>query len=231
MPANNAPLLAASQPAPWPLSGDGGISAPEILWAAVVFTVRVEVPEALATEFKLKLQMGAGLPLPATAQVRATAPVKPPVGATVIVEVDDAPAEIVAGASAGAVIVKPGDDTVRLTVVLWLIDPAVPVTVMLEVPVGVFEFVLMVRVDVPVAVSDPWTKAQAAPTGRPEQVRLTVLANPFNIETVIVDVPESPGPGTVTGVPPMEKSGVLAKPGHAVASTLAFIDPRPVTRS
>ena len=128
-----------------------------------------------------------------TAQVSATVPVKPPVGATVIVDVDDAPAAIEAGASAGAEIVKPGVDTVRLTVVLWTVDPAVPVTVKVEVPVGVFELVVTVRVDVPVAVSDPCTKAQAAPTGKPEQVSVTVLLKPFSIETVDVEVPDSPG--------------------------------------
>ena len=84
----------------------------------MVFTVSVEVPEAFAMEFALKAQLGAGVPPPVTAQVSATVPVKPPVGATVIVEVDDAPAAIEAGASAGAEIVKPGDDTVRLTVAL-----------------------------------------------------------------------------------------------------------------
>ena len=77
------------------------------------------------------------------------------------------PAATDAGFSAGAAIAKPGDATVKLTDVLWTVDPEVPVTVKFEVPSGVFEFVLMVRVDVPDVVSDPCTKAQVAPTGRP----------------------------------------------------------------
>src|SRR4051812_46549837 len=116
MPANKAPVLAISQPAPRPGRVDGEVSAPEILCDAVVFTVSVDVPEAFAMEFALNAQVGGGVPPPVTAHVSATAPLKPPVEATVIVDVEDAPAAIVAGASAGAEIVKPGDETVRLTV-------------------------------------------------------------------------------------------------------------------
>jgi hypothetical protein len=118
MPANSPPVLATSQPAPRPGLDDGEVSAPEIPCDAVVLTVSVEVPEAFATEFELKAQVGGGVPPPVTAQVRATVPLKPPVEATLIVDVDDAPAAIDAGASAGAVIVKPGAETVRLTVAL-----------------------------------------------------------------------------------------------------------------
>ncbi len=175
--------------------------------------------------------MGVGVPPPVTLQERLTVPVKPAIGAMVTVEVADAPAATVAGENAVAEIVKSGANTVRLTVVLWLVDPDVPVTVMFEVPAGVFELVPMVRVDVPVAFSDPCTKVQLAPTGRPEQVRLTVLANPFSIETVTVEVPELPGAEIAIGVAPIEKSGVTENPGQLVASTLALTDPRPVTRS
>ena len=116
MPANNAPLLAASQPKP--RLDPGNFNAPEIVVPAVVCTVNVEVPEPLVTGFKLNVHEGAGLPPPVTAQASATEPVKPPVGVTVIVEVADAPAATVAGASAGAAIAKPGDATVKLTDVL-----------------------------------------------------------------------------------------------------------------
>lgn len=227
MPENNAPSLAASQPEP--LLDPGQFNAPDV--PAVVWTVKVEAPEPLATGFALNVHDGAGLPPPVTAQARFTDPAKPPLGVIVMVEVADVPAATDAGFSAGAAIAKPGDATVKLTDVLWTVDPEVPVTVKFEVPSGVFEFVLMVRVDVPDVVSDPCTKAQVAPTGRPEQVRLTVPLNPFSIETVMVDVPDCPGAGTVTGLPPIEKSGALAKVGHEVTRTSALIDPRPVTRS
>lgn len=231
IPANNAPLLAASQPQPRPDPGD--FNAPERLVPDVVCTVNVEVPEPLATGFEPNVHDGAGLPPPVTVQASVTEPVKPPLGLMVTVEVADPPAATVAGVSAGAAIVKPGDDTVKLMDVLWTVAPEVPVTVMLEVPSGVFELVVMVSVDVPEAVREPGEKLQAAPTGRLAcmQVRLTVPLNPFSIETVMVEVPDCPGAGTVTGLPPIEKSGAIAKVGHEVTSTFALIDPRPVTRS
>lgn len=170
----------------------------------------------MVTEFGLNVHDGAGLPPPVTAQAKVTEPVKPPLGVTVMVEVADPPAATVAGLSAGAATAKLGDDTVKLTEVLWTVDPEVPVTVMLEVPSGVFEFVVMVRVDVPEAVSEPGDKLQAAPTGRLAwtQVRVTVPLKPFSIETVMVEVPDCPGAGTVIGLPPIEKSGELAKVGQ-----------------
>lgn len=231
MPAKSAPLLAASHPKPRP---DAGRNAPDTLRAAVVLTVNVEVPEAFVTELELNAQVGAGGPPPVMLlQASATVPVKPPVGAMVTVEVADPPAETVAGDSAGAVIVKPGADTVRLTDVLWTVAPEVPVTVILEVVAGVFEFVVTVSVDVPGPFNEPGEKPQFAPTGRlaVAQVRVTVPLNPFVMDTVIVEVPDCPGPGTITGVPPTEKSGAVTKPGHEVTSTLASIEPSPVTRS
>ena len=63
---------------------------------------------------------------------------------------------------------------------------------MLEVPTGVFEFVVMVRVEVPDAVTEPGEKLQLAPTGKlPDtQVKVTVPLKPFVIETVTVEVPD-----------------------------------------
>jgi len=205
-----------------------------MLWAAVVLMVRVEVPDAFATVLKLKAHDGAGVPPPVTlVQARVTAPLKPPVGAMVMVEVDDPPAATVAGESAGAVTVKSGGVNVRLTDVLWTVDPEVPVTVMFVVAIGVFELVVIVRVEVPDAVSEPGEKLQLAPTGKlpATQVRVTVPLKPWVIETVIVEVPDWPGAETVTGVPPTEKSGVVVKPGQEVRRTWASMVPSPVTRS
>ena len=53
--AKRAPLLAASHPK----RPDAGVNAPDMLRAAVVPTVSVEVPEAFATELKLNPQVGA----------------------------------------------------------------------------------------------------------------------------------------------------------------------------
>ena len=124
-----------------------------------------------------------------------------------------------------------GAFTVRLTEVLWLTDPEVPVIVMLEVATGVAVVVEMVRVDVPAEVTDAGANAQVAPAGRPEQARVTVPLNPLVAATVMVEVPVCPGARTLIGVPPTEKSGVATKPGHDVTSACASIDPSPVTIS
>jgi hypothetical protein len=116
IPTKHALVLAVSQPKPGP---ELGLKAPEMVWPAEVLRVRVEVPEALATDVKLNPQAGAGVPPPVTLeQASVTAPLKPPVGAMVMVEVDDPPAATVAGEAGPAVIVKSGADRVKLTLVL-----------------------------------------------------------------------------------------------------------------
>jgi hypothetical protein len=76
--------------------------------AAVVATVSVEVPEPPATEAGLNEHVGIRATTGVTLQVRLTALLKPFCGAIVIVEVAEAPAETVAGASAVPPIVKSG---------------------------------------------------------------------------------------------------------------------------
>ena len=83
----------------------------------------------------------------------------------------DGAAEIVKSGVAGAL-------TVRLTEVLWVTNPEVPVTVMLETATGVAVVVVMVRVEVPAELTEAGANAQVAPAGRPEHVRFTVPLNP-----------------------------------------------------
>jgi hypothetical protein len=196
-------------------------------------TVSVEVPVAFGSDAALKAQVGAGVAAPVTLQARVTVPVNPPVGAIVIVDVADAPALTVAGVSAEGVMVNPAEAaavTVRLTVVECVTAPEVPVIVKLEIAIGVAAVVAIVSVDVPV-VSEAGLNAQVAPAGKPVQVRATVPVNPFVGDTFMVEVPDWPGPATVTGVPPTEKLGVATNVGHDVTSTLASTVPSPVTRS
>jgi hypothetical protein len=108
---------------------------------------------------------------------------------------------------------------------------------MLVVPAGVVEVVVKVSVDVAETedpgVTDAGANAQVTPAGRVAgtQVRFTVPANPFLALTVTVEVPDCPGPEIVTGLPPIEKSGVASKVGHEVTRRLASMEPKPVTRS
>ena len=86
--------------------------------AAVVLTVSVDVPDPPVTDAGLNAHVGPRVAAGATLQVKATALVKLLTGAMVIVEVEDAPAETEAGASAVAAIVKSpagGAVTVRVT--------------------------------------------------------------------------------------------------------------------
>jgi hypothetical protein len=77
-----------------------------------VVTVRVDGPEALATEEGLNEHAGgsivAGEPLSVTLQEKVTFAPKPPVGETVIVALADPPAVTVAGESVVVEITKPG---------------------------------------------------------------------------------------------------------------------------
>ena len=73
---------------------------PERICGAVVETVSVVVPEPFPTELGLKEQVGAGVTEGAIVlQDRLTLPLKPFIEVMVIVDVDDPPAEIVAGES------------------------------------------------------------------------------------------------------------------------------------
>jgi hypothetical protein len=229
-PTSSVLLLAANQPKPW--RGRSEADAPDITCGAVVLTVSVEVPEPLATEVGLNEHLGAGVPPPVMLQARLTVPLKPFIEVMVIVEVDDPPAETVAGETAEAAIPKSGVITVRLMDVLWLTDPEVPVIVTLEVATGVAAVVVIVSVDVP-DVTELGVNAQLAPVGRLDatHVRSTAPLNPFVGDTVMVEVPDCPGAETLIGVPPTEKSGVATKPGHEVTNKWASMEPSPVTRS
>src|SRR5437016_11952551 len=103
---------------------------------------------------------------------------------------------------------------------------------MLDVAIGVSAVVVTVRVDVP-DVSEAGANAHITPAGKLEltQVRSTVPVKPFVGDTVMVEVPDCPGPATLMGAPPTEKSGVDTNVGHDVTSTLASTEPNPVTKS
>ena len=157
-------------------------------------TVNVDVPEPPVTGVGLNEHVAGRFTVGVMLQDRATLPLKLFTGAIVIVEVADAPAATEAGASAEAERVKSGTGTaltVRLTDVLWLTDPKVPVTVTLEVPTGVAAEVVMVRADVAAiapGVTELGTKAQLAPAGRLalSHVSATALLKPLIAVAVTV---------------------------------------------
>lgn len=85
--------------------------------------------------------------------------------------------------------------TTRVTVVVTVREPEVPVMVTGDVPAGVPEVVVIVRADVAAdapGVTDAGTKTHAPPVGRPVQVRATALLKPPEGVTVTVEAAELP---------------------------------------
>ena len=157
--------------------------------------VKVEEPEPPGTGLGTNAHVGGGV----TTGVmllhdRLTAPLKPLSAAMVIVEVADPPCAIAAGEGVEAAMVKSASGvTVRPTGVVWLNDPAVAVTVTLEVAAGVPAVVLIVKVEVagdPPGVTGFGTNPQVAPVGKVKesQPRVTALLKPFEPVTVMVYV-------------------------------------------
>jgi hypothetical protein len=76
--------------------------------------------------------------------------------------------------------------TVKVNAVLWDRDPDVPVTVIIELPVGVDADVEIVSVELQVGTHDAGEKEAVAPDGRPEAVKETEAAVPETRVAVIV---------------------------------------------
>ena len=79
-----------------------------------------------------------------------------------------------------------GAFTVNVKVVVWDRDPAMPVTVIVDDPVGVDAEVVRVNVDEHVGLQDPGENAAVAPVGRPEAGNDTDCEVPETRVAVIV---------------------------------------------
>src|SRR5258708_1941700 len=148
------------------------------------------------------------------------AELKPPETAVVIVELPAAPfaIEIELG---DAEIVKLGVGTVvmvRLTVVVWVVEPPTPVMVTVEVPrVAVADAVkVSVELPAPGAAIEVGLKAAVTPEGRPEADRAMALLKPPETVVVTVVVPVEPcTTETEPGEAEIVKSGVTVTVGVA----------------
>jgi hypothetical protein len=121
-----------------------------------------------------------------TALVRATVPVNPFTGATVIVEVAATPTFTLTLVGL-AVTVKSGIATLNVTVALCDNVPLVPVTVTTKLPLVV---AVHDRVEVPEPVTLVGVRVHVMPVaGLLVEAKLTTPANPFTAVTVIVEVP------------------------------------------
>jgi len=154
--------------------------------------VIVDVPEpGAAIDVGLKVTVTpVGWPL----ALKATAELKPPETVVVILEVPLLPcttetevgeAEMVKLGLAGAV-------TVNVTVVVSVVLPEVPDTVMLYVPVAVDAATVKVIVELPAPVIEVGLKPTVTPVGWPDAFKVMAELNPPVTVLVTVDVPELP---------------------------------------
>jgi len=193
--------------------------------------VIVDVPEpGAAMDVGLKLTV---TPVGWPPAVKPIAELKPPDTAVVIVEVPLLPcttetevgeAEMVKAGVAGLV-------TVSETVVVSVVLPEVPVTVMGYVPVTVDEATVIVMVEVPVPVIEVGMNPMVTPVGWPLAVKVTGESKPPVTVLVMVEVPELPcTTETEVGEAERLKPGAT-DPASALISPVPLGLPQPVTRS
>ena len=121
--------------------------------------------------------------------------------------------------------------TVRETVVVCVMLPLMPVTVIVYVPVVVVEGTVKLMVEVPPgAEMDVGLKLTLTPVGPPVAVKATAELKPFKKVVVIVDVPLLPCT-TETEVAERVKLGVGDVPARALIRLAPFMLPQPVTKS
>ena len=112
-----------------------------------------------------------------------------------------------------------GAFTVSVKVVVWDREPATPVTVIVDDPVGVDAEVVRVNVDEHVGLHDPGEKEAVAPVGKPDAEKETDCAVPETRVAVIVL--DADCPWTTVLLPPLESE--KSKVGGAPAVRNATI--------
>ena len=81
---------------------------------------------------------------------------------------------------------KSGPETFKVTDAEPVIDPAVPVIVTVELPVGVPDAVVTVIVELPDVVIEAGEKEAVAPDGKPLALKVTGPVNPLTAATFTV---------------------------------------------
>lgn len=193
--------------------------------------VMVDVPDpGAAMDVGLKLTVTpVGWPL----ADNAIAELKPPETVVVIVELPLLPCTTETEVGEAAM-VKAGvgvEVTVSETLVVSVVLPEIPDTVMLYVPVAVLEATVMVMVEVPAPVIEVGLKPTVTPVGWPEADNVMAESKPPVTELVMVEFPELPCT-TETEVGEAERLNPgTADPVRALIRPLPFGLPQPVTRS
>jgi hypothetical protein len=121
--------------------------------------------------------------------------------------------------------------TVRVKVVVCVMLPLTPLTVIVYAPVVAPGGTVKVRAEVPpLLVMDAGLKLTPRPDGPPVADKATAESKPFKKVAVIVDVPLLPC-ATETEVAEREKLGVGDVPASALIRLAPFMLPQPVTKS
>ena len=123
--------------------------------------------------------------------------------------------------------------TFKLTVIEFVVVPAVPVMVIGYVPVVVPAATVRVRVDVPEpgAAMDAGLKPAVTPVGRPDADKAIAELKPFRAVVVIVEVPLLPC-NTESEVGEAEREKLApAAPANALIRPVPFGLPQPVAKS
>src|SRR6202021_1013109 len=200
---------------------------------APTVTFMVDEPEpGAAMELGVKVTVWA---LPCPVAEKLIAELKPPETAVVIVA-DPEPLRETVIAVGDALRVKLGlvltGVTVKVTVVVSVVPPEVPFTVMVYAPVAVEEATVIVMVEVPAPVIEVGLKPTVTPAGWPVADKAMAALNPPVTELVIVEVPALPcATETEAGEAERRKPGVLGSPASALIRAAPFGLPKPVARS
>jgi hypothetical protein len=192
------------------------------------FIVMVEVP-APVIEVGLKLTV---TPVGWPVADKAMAELKPPVAALLMVEPPELPCATETEAGAALMVKLGGTVTVRETVVVSLVLPEVPVTVMLYVPVTADEATAIVMVEVPAPVIEVGLKLTVTPVGWPVADKVTVESKPPVTVLLMVELPELPcATETEASEPERLKPGLGGLPASALIRPDPFGLPQPVAKS
>ena len=165
----------------------------------------------------------------------AIAELKPFCGVVVIVEVPELPLVTVIEVG-DALMVKlafGGMVTVRVKVVVRVMLPLTPLTVIVYVPMVAPGGTVKVRAEVPPLLAmDAGLKLTPRPDGPPVADKATAESKPFRKVAVIVDVPLLPcATETELGEAEREKLGDVEIPTSALIRLAPFGLPQPVTKS
>ena len=173
------------------------------------FTLSVAVP-VVVRDVGLKVSVRP-VAVGVTVEVNATEELKPPVIVRVIVSVTVAPPRVAVTLAGEAESVK--FCTVRVTVVVCVSVPLVPVMVSVEAPPATVAGTFTVMVEVPDPVTDAGLKLAVALAGSPLTDRLVAPVRPGVAATEMVKVPPLPPATTVfvVGEGVSEKSATTAR--------------------